>query len=262
MILAALAWVCLAGAALAQVQAQAPAPAAASAPVSSALVFPPLTGRVVDQAGLLPPQDQAAISDALAALEATTSSQVVVATVKSLQGRDIADYGYQLGRFWKIGQKDTNTGALLIVAPTERAVRIEVGYGLEGVLTDAATRVIIESTILPAFRTGDYPTGIKRGTAQIIQLLRGDASAVAKPVQHVSRVQTGGIPLWAIIACGVVFVFLLIHCAVSGGVLCQIMTQMAFMAATSSGRGGSGGSGPSFGGGGGSFGGGGSSGKW
>ena len=102
----------------------------------------------------------------------------------------------------------------------------------------------------------------QRRINEMESLRRGDASAVAKPVQHVSRVQTGGIPLWAIIACGVVFVFLLIHCAVSGGVLCQIMTQMAFMAATSSGRGGSGGSGPSFGGGGGSFGGGGSSGKW
>ena len=94
---------------------------------------------------------------------------------RSLQGYDIADYGYQLGRHWGIGQKGKNNGALLIVAPNERKVRIEVGYGLEGVLTDAVTRLIIENAILPRFRASDFSGGIERGVDDIMQVLSGDA---------------------------------------------------------------------------------------
>jgi uncharacterized protein len=95
-----------------------------------ALTFPALTGRVVDEAGILDPATKAALEQKLADFEAKTTGQLVVVTVKSLQGTSIEDYGYQLGRFWQIGQKDKNTGALLIIAPNERKVRIEVGYGL------------------------------------------------------------------------------------------------------------------------------------
>ena len=96
-------------------------------------------------------------------------------TLKSLQGTSIEDYGYQLGRRWQIGQKDKNNGVLLIVAPNERKVRIEVGYGLEGTLTDAVTKLIIENSILPRFKVADFPGGIKRGVEDIIQVLSGDA---------------------------------------------------------------------------------------
>jgi uncharacterized protein len=95
----------------------------------------------------------------------------VVVTLKSLQGTSIDDYGYQLGRHWGIGQKEKNSGALLIVAPNERKVRIEVGYGLEGQLTDAVSRLIIENSILPRFRAGDFVGGINRGVDDIIQVL-------------------------------------------------------------------------------------------
>src|SRR5262245_46164125 len=118
--------------------------------------FPALTGRVVDEAGVLDAAARSRIEGKLEQLESKTSTQLVVVTLKSLQGYDIADYGYQLGRHWGIGQEKLNNGALLIVAPTERKVRIEVGYGLEGTLTDAISRLIIENAILPRFRTGDF----------------------------------------------------------------------------------------------------------
>ena len=108
-------------------------------------------------------------------LEAKSTDQLVVVTLKSLQGTSIEDYGYQLGRKWQIGQKDKNNGVLLIVAPNERKVRIEVGYGLEGTLTDALGSSIIQQAILPRFRAGDFAGGITRGAEDIVQVLTGDA---------------------------------------------------------------------------------------
>jgi uncharacterized protein len=143
--------------------------------VGAAPSFPALTGRVVDQAGVIEPAAEARLDAKLADLEQKTRIQLVVATLRSLQGYDIADYGYQLGRAWGIGQKGDDNGALLIVAPAERKVRIEVGYGLEGVLTDAVARLIIENAILPRFRAGDYAGGIERGVDDLVQLLSGDA---------------------------------------------------------------------------------------
>jgi uncharacterized protein len=134
-----------------------------------ALTFPELTGRVVDEAGILDPSTKAALERKLAEFETKTTGQLVVVTVKSLQGTSIEDYGYQLGRHWQIGQKEKNTGALLIVAPNERKVRIEVGYGLEGTLTDAVSKLIIENSILPRFRVNDFAGGIGRGVDDIIQ---------------------------------------------------------------------------------------------
>ena len=119
-----IAWICLTGAVTAQT-----------------LKFPALSGRVVDEAGLLSTGDRTALTNSLARLEAKTTDQLVVVTLQSLQGRPIADYGYQLGRYWGIGQKDKNNGVLLIVAASERQVRFEVGYGLEGTLTDALTKI-------------------------------------------------------------------------------------------------------------------------
>jgi uncharacterized protein len=137
--------------------------------------FPPLTGRVVDQADLLSPAAERRIAGQLEAHEKATGNQVVVVTLDSLQGYDIADYGYRLGRQWGIGQKGEDNGLLLIVAPNERQVRIEVGYGLEGVMTDAASHLIIQNRILPQFRQGDYEAGIEAGVAAILSTLEGKA---------------------------------------------------------------------------------------
>lgn len=140
--------------------------------VASAQEFPKLTGRVVDGANLLDPAGEQALDTKLATLEKDTRRQVVVATVSNLQGRDISDYGYRLGRAWGIGQKGKNDGALLLIAPNERRVRIEVGYGLEGILTDATSALIIANVITPRFKTGDFPGGINAGVDEIGALLK------------------------------------------------------------------------------------------
>ncbi|TXM90450.1 YgcG family protein [Methylobacterium sp. WL116] len=139
------------------------------------LTFPKLTGRVVDAAGILTPEQRGTLEAKLKAYEDKTSDQVVVATVPNLQGTTIEDYANRLFREWKIGQAKTNNGALLIVAPTERKVRIEVGYGLEGALTDALSRVIIASAITPRFKDGDFAGGITAGIDGMLSILSGDA---------------------------------------------------------------------------------------
>ena len=155
---------------------------------AQSLKFPELSGRVVDQANILDASTKAALTEKLRALEERTTNQLVVVTLASLQGTSIEDYGYQLGRQWHIGQKDKNNGALLIVAPNERKVRIEVGYGLEGSLTDAVTKLIIENSILPRFRANDFAGGITRGTDDIVAVLSGQADeykqrAAKRPVR-------------------------------------------------------------------------------
>lgn len=139
----------------------------------AAPTFPELDGRVVDLAELLTPQTKSQLIRKLVAHEQATTNQVVIVTITSLQGYEIEDYGYQLGRSWGIGQEKRNNGVLLIVAPAERKVRIEVGYGLEGTLTDALSHNIIQSTILPQFRKKKYETGIEEGTAAILSVLEG-----------------------------------------------------------------------------------------
>jgi uncharacterized protein len=148
-----------------------------------ALDFPPLTGRVVDQANVMTPQSRSDIETKLKDLEDKSSIQLVVATVKSLQGSDIETYANQLFRTWKLGQAQKNNGVLLLVAPNEHKVRIEVGYGLEGTLTDALSSVIISSAIVPRFKTGDFSGGITRGVDGIISVLSGDTSDWQRKVE-------------------------------------------------------------------------------
>ena len=138
--------------------------------------FPALTGRVVDDAKLLSTADEQSLIADLEALEKKSSDQVVVVTLPSLQGYAIEDYGYQLGRHWGIGTKQLSNGVLLIVAPNERKVRIEVGRGLEPILTDALSKIIVENAILPRFRAGDFVGGIKDGVRDITLTLTGDAA--------------------------------------------------------------------------------------
>ena len=143
--------------------------------------FPALSGRIVDEARLLSAEREAALTTRLEALEAETGDQLVVITVNDLQGYPIEDYGYRLGRAWGIGQDEDDNGVLLIVAPNERKVRIEVGYGLEPILTDALSARIIHDDILPAFRVGGFERGIEQGVEAIAtQLTLDEAEALAR----------------------------------------------------------------------------------
>ncbi len=243
-----------------------------------ALDFPQLTGRVVDQAGILDPATRTELSDKLAALEQKTTDQFVVVTLKSLQGTTIEDFGVQLGRHWGIGQKGKNNGVLLIVAPNERKVRIEVGYGLEGTLTDAVSKLIIENAIIPRFRAGDFAGGIRRGADDILQVLGGDAEAFKARARERAVRKTTPYELIIMVIFMVIAGFIVI--TVIGGVLQALHGILAALGLAkkkpqngfwywvnqmpSGGSGGSSGgsSGGGFSGGGGSFGGGGSSGSW
>ena len=236
--------------------------------------FPPLSGRVVDQANLLSPAVEQQLTDKLAALERDTTDQVVVVTLPSLQDYEIEDYGYRLGRHWAIGQKGEDNGVLLIVAPVERKVRIEVGYGLEPVLTDALSAMIIQTRILPPFRDGGYERGITAGVDAIDAQLRLDpAEAQARAAQAVAP--KADKPFIPGIVIGMIFLFLFL--SGMGGMMGGgrrrrgsngLGAALVWMAAESmrnggGGRGGGwGGGGGGFGGGGGGFGGGGASGGW
>ncbi|MNJ41305.1 hypothetical protein D3C77_362240 [compost metagenome] len=249
--------------------------------VASDIRFPALTGRVVDDAQLLTPQQEQALTGKLAALEQQTGDQLVVVTLPSLQDQEIEDFGYQLGRHWGIGQKENDGGALLIVAPNERKVRIEVGYGLEGVLTDAYSSLIIRNDILPAFRQGDYATGIIAGTDAVIAQLTADpAEAQARAEAAKSAAAERPKPVLPAIVILLIFAFLFFSMvgAAAGGRrrrgrgdgLSPILIWAASEALKDRHRGGRGGwggggfggGGGGFGGGGGGFGGGGASGGW
>jgi uncharacterized protein len=224
--------------------------------------FPALSGRVVDDAGILSPSTRAGLTEMLARLERETGEQVVVVTVGSLQGYPIEDFGYQLGRHWGIGQQGKNTGAILIVAPNEHKVRIEVGYGLEGQLTDAASRIIIEREILPSFRSGDFNAGVVAGTASIVTLLSGDASVSGQPVERDQRFEDSPLAITILIVIGLLIMFLKSRQQSLGSGYTRSRRGVGFP--PSSGFPGSGGfgGGGGFSGGGGSFGGGGASGSW
>lgn len=140
-----------------------------------ALSFPELSGRVVDEVGLLSRERQVMLSQKLEAIETNSSAQVVVAIVKTLQGYDIAEYGYRLGRHWGIGQKGADNGVILIVAPYEKKIRIEVGYGLEDRLTDAKAHQIINDVILPRFKDKDVFGGLDAGVFEIAVVINSAA---------------------------------------------------------------------------------------
>ena len=238
----------------------------AALPANAAgLQFPPLTGRVVDDAHLLDAGTSASIDAKLAALEQKTGDQLVVVTLPTLQGQEIEDYGYQLGRAWGIGQKGKNNGALLIIAPNEHRVRIEVGYGLEGTLTDAISRLIIENSILPRFRANDYAGGISRGVDDIIQVLGGDSAdfqrRAAEQANPAPDAANYGQFIFVLIFFGLwLFAALRPRRRFYGGGMPWIIPMGGGW--SSPGWGGGGFSGGGFSGGGGSFGGGGASGRW
>lgn len=223
--------------------------------------FPALTGRVVDNANLLSPNARASLEETLAFHEQSQGNQVVVVTVSNLQGYTIEEFGYLLGRHWGIGQKKINNGVLLIVAKDERKVRIEVGYGLEGALTDALSSNILGTKVLPYFRAGDFEQGILQGTQSILEAINGE-------YQPTANAQSSEQPdLRALL----IFLLLLFFwLAMAGGKKRGFSDNLAILGGIilgsssrgSGGFGSGGGFGGGFGGGGGGFGGGGASGGW
>lgn len=144
----------------------------------AAITFPALTGRVVDDAHMLNQTQTQQLEQTLAAEDKASSNQVVVVTVPSTNGIPIADYGYQLGREWGIGQKQHDNGVLLIIVKNDKKMRIEVGYGLEGALPDAVAINIINHQIKPAFKAGKFATGIDNGVTAIIAAIHGEYKPV------------------------------------------------------------------------------------
>ena len=252
----------------------------------AAQTFPALNGqRVVDNAHLLTASQTVDITSKLAALEAGTGRQLVVATVPGLEGRPIEDYGYRLGRTWAIGQKGKDDGVILLVAPTERKVRVETGYGARVFLTDAVSSVIIRDVITPKFKAGDMGGGIVAGVDQLVQFMslpeaEMQKRAAAIGVGERDRTQRAGKPgfvsiiFWILI---ILFVVMpMVRGAAGGGRRQRGRSGPIILWGSGLGGGGGGwgggggggfggggfGGGGGFSGGGGSFGGGGASGGW
>jgi len=246
---------------------------AAPATVRAAdIKFPELTGRVVDDAHVLSADQQTILTEKLKALEEKNGRQLVVVTLPSLQGQEIQDFGYQLGRKWGIGQKGQNNGVLFIIAPNEHKVRIEVGYGLEPVLTDALSSVILQDKVLPKFRDGDMAGGIMDGTDALLEQLGLDDATARARVAAASQSRTQvvyhrrGSPIGALFTLFIVFIVIssIFRRGGGGGWFWPLVILSSLGRGGGGGWGGGGGGGDndSFGGGGGDFGGGGSSGSW
>jgi uncharacterized protein len=237
-----------------------------------ALTFPTLTGRVVDQAHIIAADTAASLETKLKELEDKSGIQLVVATVTSLEGQEIEPYANQLFRAWKLGERDKNNGVLLLVAPNERRVRIEVGYGLEGTLTDALSKIIITNAIAPRFKTGDFSGGIARGVDDIITVLTTDASEWEKRPSLRLDSKSDDSMDWLFIAAIFAFVTLFLFSSKFRWFVTNVLFNiMVNSGGRSSGgysggggwsSGGSSSSGGGFSGGGGSSGGGGASGSW
>lgn len=232
-------------------------------PASAEPTFPTLSGRVVDDANLLSPEDEQTLTEELKQLEDKSSDQLVVVTLPSLQGYPIEDFGYRLGRHWGIGTAQLDNGVLLIVAPNERKVRIEVGYGLEPILTDALSKIIIENGILPRFRTGDFSGGIKDGVRDIALALTGDAAELEARAKARHDADKPTID-WFTVLFYIAIFLLIIYLTHNSSYVAPSGGRRSGRSTWSSGGGGwsGGGSGGGFSGGGGGFGGGGSSGSW
>lgn len=278
---------------------------AAIAMPAAAQTFPKFTGFVVDDANVLSPEVEAQLIAKLDALQRDTKRQLVVATIADMQGYPLEDYGYRLGRAWGVGLKDVNNGAILFIAPNnpagQRGPRIEVGYGLEPILTDALSSVVINTDMMPRLKAGDIDGAMTAGTDALIAQMRAspeeakartDAAVAEFDRTHRTAARgnrDGGFPV-SLIFWGVVFLFVILPIlrggargrryrgGGDGGALPIILWTIANEIGRNSGGGGSGsgidwgggggsggggwGGGGFSGGGGGSFGGGGASGGW
>lgn len=239
--------------------------------------FPALSGRVVDAANILSDETESDLTARLEALETQSQRQLVVATIPDLEGNDVADYGYRLGRAWGIGGKDRNDGVILLIAPNERRMRIEVGYGLEPVLTDALSAEIIRNEITPRFRDGDFDGGVTAGVEAIARQLTlppEEAQAIAASAAQESE-GASAVPLIMFWVFVLIVILVIIFSNRGGGkrynakrrrgggpVIIWGGGSPGWGSSSSSWGGGGGGFGGGFSGGGGSFGGGGASGGW
>ncbi len=217
--------------------------------------FPALDGAVVDASGFLNASERQSLEQKLRDYQASSGRQVVVAVLPSLEGYDIRDYGVRLFRHWQLGDKTRNDGVLLLVAPNERKVSIEVGYGAEGDLTDAMSRIIIENAMIPRFKAGDWAGGIDAGVDDIAQTLGGGGNVVAERARNTS----GEMPIEDLLPLIIFFliVMFIIFNASRGG-----RRNRVIILPMPGGWSGGGGSGGGYSGGGGSSGGGGASGGW
>ncbi len=249
---------------------------------AAAQEVPALSGRVVDAADLLSPEQEVSLVTLSEQVEQASSRQFVIATVPDLQGYEIEEYGYRLGRAWKIGQGEANNGVILLVAPNERRVRIEVGYGLEPIVTDALASVIVNQTILPRFRAGDMGGGVVAGAQAVAEQLKlpleaaeERARAQVAGAREKRGARGGGFPIMLIfwIAVLVMVVLPMLFGGAKGKRYRRGRAPVVIWGPGWGGGGGSswgggggsswgGGGGGGFSGGGGSFGGGGASGGW
>ena len=140
-----------------------------------------MTGRIVDLAGVLPAHDSEQLSARLEAHEQQTGNQVAVLILPSLEGEPLEEYSHRVATTWRLGRKGTDNGVLLLIALKERKLRIEVGYGLEGTLTDLRSAHIIRNEIVPRFKAGDIPAGVRAGTDAILQTIEGTYQAAESP---------------------------------------------------------------------------------
>ncbi|WP_374652818.1 YgcG family protein [Dongia sp.] len=227
--------------------------------------LPALTGRVVDRADILSSSTEAALAAKIDAHEKATTDQIVIVTLPDLMGRPIADWGLMLGRGWGIGQKGKDNGIVFLIAPNERELRIEVGYGLEGSLPDATANEIIQSDIIPHFKQGDMEAGVVAGLDAILAVLGGTYQPLARPLSD------NGTDYAPIVDTLVPIFFFIAFAGV--GISMNLRRRwdktrnryvwyIARSTGSSSGFSSFGRSGGGFSGGGGSFGGGGASGKW
>ncbi|MDQ2792408.1 MAG: TPM domain-containing protein [Bacteroidota bacterium] len=226
---------------------------------------------VNDLAGLLQGGEADQLEQKLVAYNDSTSSQIAIVTVPTLDGNDIADYAQKLYEAWGIGRKGKNNGILILVAQQEHQARIQTGYGLEGAVPDAIAKRIISNTLVPAFRQNQYYAGLDRGTDQLIALAKGEYQADPADARPQGRSDGGGsgIPFWVIIVV-LVILFVMLRNRGGGGGRNRGFGG-GFIPPIIFGGGGFGGGGGGFGGGGGggfggfgggSSGGGGASGSW
>lgn len=268
-------------------------------PAFALVAVPELTGRVVDRTGTLSGGDIAQLTQTLADLEKRKGSQIAVLVVPTTDGEPIEQFSLRVAEAWKIGRKKIDDGALLVVAKNDRRLRIEVGYGLEGVLTDVTARRIIDEIITPKFKSGDFAGGVSAGVERIIGLIDGEKLPSPEPAHWDSSQWTDAFPFWlalafvvsgmlrgllgrllgsiatGVFAAGLAWYLVgILSIALGAGALAFVIAMFIDFV-SSSGRGGgwSGSSGSSwssgsssssggFSGGGGSFGGGGASGSW
>ena len=265
---------------------------------ASAQTFPKFTGLVVDEADVLPADVEAQLASKLQALQQDTKRQLVVATIADAQGYPLEDYGYRLGRAWGVGLRQVDNGAILLIAPNnpagQRGPRIEVGYGLEPIITDAFASQVIRREMMPRLQGGDVPGALVAGTDALVAQLRAspeeaqaevDAAIAAFDRERRAAGSGGGVPVPLIFG-AVMLLFVVLPLlrggrrgrryrrGGDGGVLPIVLWSIANEIGRSGGGGwggssggGSGGfggwgGGGFSGGGGGSFGGGGASGSW